>query len=250
MAKPAGHGGRDYPDFGISDTVQSKSIVTDMGELAARLGAPNIFDRVGNLVWFDQFEYGLARWATTITGNGDTPVLVANPHLYKPYAVKLAGTAGSTGTSTISASLHLPYESALGIEFAFNPNFRATELEMYGDLYTGANYYSFGVNFKIKDGTIGVGKQGGGYTIVYTDALGYVKINTFHVIKLVMDMKNGLYKRLLFGNLNIDVLNKSFHKGTSSTRPALSLGFRLESGADYNEFLILDNVIITLDEPI
>ena len=65
MALPTGQGGRDYPDFGITDTVQAKSIITDMGELAARLGAPNVFDRLGSIVWYDDFQYGLSRWTAT-----------------------------------------------------------------------------------------------------------------------------------------------------------------------------------------
>lgn len=250
MAKPIGHGGRDYPDFGISDTVQTKSIITDMGELAARLGAPNVFDRMGNLVWFEQFKYGLGNWTLATTGNGVTPVLVAYPYLYKPHAVKLAGTSGSSGTSTITATLHLPYESALGIEFAFNPDFRATEIEFYGNLYTGTNYYAFGISFRLKAGTIRVYKQGGGYNTVYEDVLGYVKTDNFHVVKLVMDMENGLYKRLMFGTLDIDVKDISFHKGTSSTKPSLTFLIRLESTTDYDESAIIDNIVITLDEPI
>lgn len=250
MAKPVGHGGRDYPDFGVSDTVQSKSIVTDMGELAARLGAPNVFDRMGNLVWFEQFEYGMGLWTLTTTGNGVTPVLVAYPYLYKPHAVKLAGTSGNTGTSSIAIKLHLPYESALGIEFAFNPDFRATEIEFDGYVYTGSQYLSFGVVFKLKAGTIGVGKQGGGYNTVYTDALGYVKTDSFNIVKLVMDMENGVYKRLMFGTLDIDVKDLAFHVGTSTTRPYLTFLIRLESTADYDESAIIDNIVITLDDPL
>lgn len=250
MAKPVGYGGRDYPDFGISDTVLTKSIITDMGELAARLGAPNVFDRMGNIVWSEQFEYGLGSWQLGSTGGGLDPVLVAHPYLYKPYALKFASEAGSTGGSITQINLHLPYESALGIEFAFNPNFRATTLELYINVYTGAKYYAFGAEFQLKNGIIRLYKQGGGYNNVYSNPLGYTRSDNYHVVKLVMDLANGLYKRLMFGNLDIDVTGKTLHVGTSGTRPSMTLLFRLESAADYDEVLFLDNVIITLDEPV
>lgn len=250
MAKPTGYGGRDMPDFGISDTFQTKHIMTDLGELAARLGAPNVFDRTGTMIWCEQFEYGLNNWITTITGNGVEPFVMAYPYLYKPYAVELSGTIGSTGTSEIKVTLPFPYESPLGIEFAYNPDIRATELEVVVQIYTGTNYYSATLRFKLQDGTIDVGIQGGFYQNVYTDVLGYRLNGVYNITKFVLDLENKQYNRIMFNKYDISAKDISFHSGTSTLRPKLTLLFRLESKATYDETLLIDNIILTLDEPL
>lgn len=250
MAKPVGYGGRDYPDFGISDTFQTKYVMSDMGELAARLGAPNVFDRTGTLIWFEQFAYGLNNWTLSSASNGIDPFLIAYPYLYKPYAVKLSGTSGSTGSSTMLVTLPFPYESPLGIEFAYMPDIRATELDVVIQLYTGSKYYASSVSFKLQTGIIKVGLQGGFTKEVYSDPLGYRLNNVYNITKIVLDLANQEYNRIMFNKYNIDVKDIGFHVGTSTLRPKLTLLFRLESAATYDESLLIDNIILTLDEPL
>lgn len=250
MAKPTGYGGRDAPDFGISDTYLTKHVITDMGELASRLGAPNVFDRTGTLIWAEQFTYGLNNWVLSQTGYGQDPWLIASPYLYKPNAVKLSAQAGGTGQSQILITLPFPYESPMGIEFAYNPNIRATELYFYGNLYTGTHMYSFAVEFWLLTGIIKVMTTGGATEEVYEDTLGYKLTNVYNITKVVLDLENKKYARIMFNKYDIPVTDVVFHSATSDLRPKLTLLLRLASAGTYVETILIDNIIFTLDEPL
>jgi len=249
MAKPEGYGGRDIPDFGISDTFQTKGIISDLGELASRLGAPNVFDRSGSVIWFEQFQYGLNSWLSVRTGAGITPAYVAYPYLYKPGAVKLACDNSGAGTSQIQIILPIPYESGMGIEFAYHPVWPVTELEFYGELYTGTNRYVFDVQFKLSIGEINVYTTGPVYQNIYTDALTYHLPSVYNITKVVLDLENKCYSRVMFNKYDISAKGIPLVTNASVTRPRLTLLMRLENTALQAEACYIDNVIFTLDEP-
>ena len=51
-------------DFGASSGQNSTYGLTDLGELAVRLGSPVSFDRRGDVVMMETFEDGLDAWVT------------------------------------------------------------------------------------------------------------------------------------------------------------------------------------------
>lgn len=250
MPKPTGYGGRDYPDFGISDTFQTKGIISDMGELAARLGAPSLFDRTGTVIRYDQFEGGLNNWILESNPNGNDPVLVASPYLYKPYAVKLSTLNTGAGTSTMQVDYPFPYESSLGIEFAYYPVWPITEIEFYCELYTGSKKYTFDVQYKLVAGEINVYTTGPAYENIYTDALTYYLPNTYNINKIVVDLENKVYNRVMFNKYDISAKNIPLLVGNSGLRPRIRVLIRLEATNLQAEVCYIDNLIFTLDEPL
>ena len=61
---------RGGPDYGASSARYTIFPVTDLGELAVRLGSPVAYDRQGNVIYTESFENGLAGWDTDTSGAG------------------------------------------------------------------------------------------------------------------------------------------------------------------------------------
>lgn len=250
MAKPTGYGGRDYPDFGISDTFHTKYVMSDMGELAARLGSPSMFDRTGTIIWYEQFIAGFNNWQKWSSLGGVQPVLVANPFLYRPYAIKLFCASTVNAECSIQADLPFPYESALGIEFAYWPQIDTPQIRFIGKLYSGTKVYSFGVYFNLADFKISVRDSGGNPLEVYSSVRGYHIEEVYNIVKIVLDLKNKQYGRIMFNKYDLSVSGIAMQTGNSSTRPSLSIIAEVLGIGTYASKVYVDNFIVTLNEPL
>ena len=60
----------ETPDYGRLSAQATVFPVTDLGELAARLGSIVSHDRRGDVIWLDGFEDGLDKWQPTTSGSG------------------------------------------------------------------------------------------------------------------------------------------------------------------------------------
>jgi len=52
---------RGHPDYGQAGPTSLIATVPDLGELAARLGSNNTWDRRGFILWYDDFEASVLR---------------------------------------------------------------------------------------------------------------------------------------------------------------------------------------------
>lgn len=250
MAKPTGYGGRDMPDFGISDTFLTKAIVTDLGEVAARLGAPNLFDRTGTIIWYDQFVGGLNNWQLYSSLGHEKPALVASPYLYQPYAAKLHDVCAVGDSCTMLANLPFPYESAMGVEFAYYPLYSECQLSLECKLYTGSALFYFKVRLGLYTGDIHILDSTDTYVLVYNDPLGFTIEDGYNIVKVVVDLSSKMYSRLMFNKYDINIKSVGLSTGASTRRPRLTVALKLEGIGIYANTVYIDNVIVTLDEPI
>lgn len=250
MAIPNGFGGRDYPDFGVSNTFISKTRINDLGELSARLGSPSVFDRTGTLIWYDQFIGGLNGWQLSSTTHGNDPLLASSPYLYKPYSAKLTTLDTGAGHSTLQAILPFPYDSPLGVEFAVYPTFPITELEVYGLLYTGTYSYTFDIEYRFDLGRIRLMDENWTYQEIYSSSWGIMLMNIYNLNKCVIDLDKKTYNRVMFNKFDIDASSIGLYESVTSEPPGLLILFRLEATNGQAETLFLDNVVVTIDEPL
>ena len=63
------------PDWGVTAGAVTTYQVTDLGELAVRLGSPISHDRRGDVIWWDDFECTLNKWQTVANGAGSSVAL-------------------------------------------------------------------------------------------------------------------------------------------------------------------------------
>ena len=57
---------RGQADFGQYAVKEVSASISDMGEVAARLGSIDIYDKRGDVVFFDNFEGAFLRWNRSV----------------------------------------------------------------------------------------------------------------------------------------------------------------------------------------
>src|SRR3990167_1185649 len=138
---------RSYPDWGRSAPVATVAPLADLGELAARLGSINTYDRRGNVAWLDDFEATLNKWGTGGDGTGNAVAISTSRARHGAQSVKL--TTGSTGAkeSEIFHPEAYPVLGKYGIEYSFVLGSSALYQDVILVHYNGANSYIYQIRY-------------------------------------------------------------------------------------------------------
>jgi len=238
---------KGQPDFGAYAPTETIVGLSDMGELAARLGSIVTFDRRGNVVFLEDFEIGTVRWST----EGPVGALMGWSSNYArsgsfSYRIQTGATSG-TNTYIVRKSGR-PRLSTIGVEFSHTGGSNWWRLRLRVVLFDGTNYIDAHVYYDNTDGKLYLYDSSGVYTVIGT----YQKPaynGEFFTMKLVADFEAAKYKRLIANNQEIDLSAIAMYQHASTEAPALwtyiGLSPKLASAAD----VYIDDVIITQNEP-
>jgi len=239
------HGQRDWSNIGAEATVAGLS---DLAELAARLGSPVTFNREGNVLLRDTFESGMGRWSPT----GIAPYeieIVAEWSRYGGYSLKFDVAAASGKYGLIDTYLPYPVKSKYGLEFSLRLNGYINIVYVWMVFYDGAQNQQYQIyaypnteKLQLIDGTAGA--------VTFADP--WVIRNaglSWHTFKLVADIKNQYYRRLIVNDVEYDLT--AYRPATVTSALASHVFLRLQfygsnSGAGV---AYLDDIIFTQNEP-
>lgn len=241
---------RDLPDWGAQSAQKTVYEVTDLGELAARLGSIVTHDRRGDVIWLDDFENGLGKWATIESGTGavvDLSIVRARNGLF---SVRLL--AGSTGdrSAQIERSLPFPVESPMGVEFSFQYDQDIDNLQLIVIAYDGTNATRYAITISATDDNISYDDDGG-VSQESTPGVGLTQVVTvFHTAKLIFNMENDEYVRLVLDNVVHLLTNIAAQVSVDATLPSLKITIINVGRAANNDLVRVDDVIVTQNEPI
>jgi len=249
VAIPVGFGGRDYPDFGVSGLENTQVTITDMSELAVRLGSINRFDRTGVVIFEEGFQYGIGRWIQNSSAEDNYVVPSANYFSIVPYAALLATTDDLNVYSGIYTRLPIPYTSSMGFEWHVKFYDEAMLFYFWVQLYTGSVEYRVVFRIDVEDKRIDILAKDEKYHIVYTDELNFGSDSPFHVFKVVVDFVNEIHIRMVIDGVDVDLTDYPIWTDTEDTSPHLYLYFSNNPGPSTINRIYLDNIIITMDEP-
>lgn len=228
--------------------------VQDMAELAARLGSPVVFDRRGDVYWFDDFEHGFNRWGHTGSGTDNTQLISPDFPFHGGYSIKL--TTGSTPDSEASMYTFLPYTQLgqWGLEVSFNPNFDLLYSRFTLTIYTGTYRHQASVRYDYANTRLEYLDLAGNWQTVPLSLDPDITHPYWSTIKLVADFPNDLWTRILLNDYAYPMLTPAglpipLYAPLDDPDPALQIEIYAQGPAVGNEYTYIDNVIITRDEP-
>ncbi len=221
----------------------------DLDEVAARLGSPSFYDRRGELVWSDQFEYGIEPWAIETTGSGGAGADVTNTWLTKGHSLKLTSGTDAGAETVALRELFMPQLTRIGLEvmlcFASDVGYGRVALSFLDGTWLQVYFMEVDVQndlIRIYDGDAG-----------YVNVITGIPINqngaVFYPVKFVVDAATRKWVRLLFANLEVDL---SAYRGTAAAdvrAPLLDIEVTVITDDDANRAMFVDNVVVTQDEP-
>lgn len=193
------------PDYGVTAGAVTTYQVADLGELAARLGSPITYDRRGDVVWWDDFECGLAKWATVAVGANASTALSSARARNGRQSCRLRPGDAINNAASITHSHHVPALSGIGLEFAASFGEGNHQLDMQLTIQAEAARHRAWVRI-LNNGTFQYHDAASVYQTFYTTP---TTLNTsathFHTFKLVYDAERGEFRRFRWNEREFDL---------------------------------------------
>ena len=240
---------RDLPDWGALSAQSTVYEVTDLGELAARLGSINTFDRRGDVLLLDDFEAGIDKWEVIVGGSGDSVTLSSARARNGRYSALLTADSGVAPAALMLRQLPYPVLSRFGLEVSFNFDVPVARLAFLFQLEDGTNKTVFIVRWEDADGELQYQDSSGSYVAFATNVDPQVPETLFHTLKLVVDGVNGKYARVLYDNTEYDLGDIAAQVAASAVSPRLGVQIALTATVGQAQLVYADDVIITQNEP-
>lgn len=236
------------PDFGMYALATNIYRLTDMAELAARLGALPRYDRLGDVLFCEDFEDGIAFWEAETAGTGAAVEWVTTRRVNGGFACKL--TAGSDGSmyAGIKGRFPVPFSVISGIEINWTQHDDADYGFIRVDIYTGTYKISFAIKADIATPYNYYLNSAGGWTQISPAVTPYRNDYNFVSMKLTFDVSTQKYSRFLVPPTSYDIEGNSGLVAADTGRPRMEIWGRIYSTAGNNAYSYIDNLILTTNE--
>lgn len=237
------------PDWNVTAGRATTHPLTDLGELAVRLGSINNFDRRGDVIFMETFEEGtLCKWQLTEVEDGSSVTLSALRA--RTGALSCLLTAGGAAGSKAAITHYCPYSvlSAFGLEAAISRDVILTSLAFHLDLYDGENVTECELRWSLHDNVLSYINESGAPVPLGTVYMS-TETSAFHVFKLVVDGVNNEYARAIVNDQAFSLKDIAARVTESEILPVLFFQIELKGGTDLESEVWVDNVIITQNEP-
>ena len=241
---------RGQPDFGALAPTETIVGISDLGELAARLGSPVTFDRRGNVIWFDDFESGINKWQKYYSAAGYAIEWSAEISRGGAFSCKISTATGDNKAAGIYHTLPFPRLSNVGLELSiyFKQYWRL--MYIYHDFNDGAYSYYPRIKYNWNERKFYYRDEDGNFQEAGLEVNLLATEPGFHTIKLVIDMANRQYKRLIVNNQEVDLTGKEFEQDAWVEPPYLYHEcYITNDSATKPAIAYVDDVIVTQNEP-
>lgn len=241
---------RGLPDYGQASKQYAIAGMADLGEAVARLNSINIFDRKGFTIWQDDFEAPVLRWYPTSGGAGANPILSTAIALSGVQCVYLNAPAGVGSYSQIGHTFPVVRLGNFGMEFAIN-GFTKTPGYFRAIVHyaNGVTQHYAELRYDTNARTMSIVTPAGVQLIATNIWMENILRWYFLPIKLVIDIDNNLYIRLVVGPEEVDLSSHSLNLLAPATSRFIWVYLTVIASAADDMWMYLDNFIHTQAEP-
>lgn len=229
--------------------VWGNAIQMGIAELASVLTPCKRFDRRGNVVFQDSFEGGFNKWYGNTTGAGGGVGLAAERAWWGDYSLRMTTPVQAGGFSWISKVFQPTILEKIGIEVGYNVDDDPPEVWIYISRYDGTNYHLWIIKHDTDASELFYRSSGAAWVRFATDAYCDTSFYAWHTLKLVLDLSNNEYLRVLYNNQEYDLEGLASQSIASATTPRISVVFEIWGDDVANYDVFLDNIILTQNEP-
>ena len=240
---------RDLPDWGALNAQKTVHEITDLGELAVRLGSIVQFDRRGDVVYMDDFEgLSLNGWKAVLSGSESKVELSTLRARSGIYSALL--TAGGSDPSRAGITHYMPYPvlSAFGLEASISRDIVMGSIRFEISLFNGVTYAEFVLRWNLVNNEVSYQSATGAWI-----ALGEIPLITentlFHTFKLVIDGVNNNYVRVIVNNTRFLLIDVPAYTAASGIAPSLYAQINLYGDDSPDSEIWVADPIITQNEP-
>jgi hypothetical protein len=238
-----------HPDFHRTGGTKTSFPVSDLGELAARLGSINTFDRRGDVIFMDDFEASTLKWDSSTSGAGASVARTSTFANGGTYALQLITGDANGNSATMQRYFPLHAKQRIGVEAGISNSADLSYIGIVLRWYDGTNYHNSNFQYEVSTGSLQVTDHTGAMTTIASGITIEPVSHLFHHIKLVVDFNSDKYVRLMIDGVEYDISHVGARTVASASGPYGYLQIAAVNGAAGNRGIIVDDVIITINEP-
>lgn len=239
---------RGAPDYSNVKVGEYSIRLDDMGELAARLGSPLIYDRGGEIVLMDTFKHGLSGWNSEATGTGASVSLTTDYWQTDSFSAKLMGGSDGTRRGSLYRNVALTNMDSIATEVRVIITEDVETFEIDIILYDGTTRYWTVLDYKVSTDELRIMDENNAMQAISGASSPNTQSYTFNFMKLVLDWENKTYHKVLFNGYKYDVSDYVISNDIDATAPRVQILVRTISTATKNGYTIVDNIIVTRGE--
>jgi len=221
----------------------------DTGELAARLGSIDIYDRRGNAIFIDDFSGGESKWGYAEVGLGARHALTTDtPYLRDTCLLLVAGSDGLMYNSILKY-FYFPTKLRMGTEWIYSAEDDPDEVQIEVVVFSGTHRYYFRITADYTNKKFLIYTPVGTIDIPNGDKTFLENRYYYTHIKMVFDGATGKYIRLMYADEVYDISSFSAYSNDYVSEPAILADYTIKSTAGDNSKARLSGFIFTQDEP-
>ncbi len=236
------------PDFQQTSGVSTVYQLTDMAELAARLGSIVTFDRRGDVFHLNDFEHGESGLGSSGSGTGSACYLSLAYARSGHFSLALIAGSNSDHYREVYSTLGLPSEKALGMEISFSGGSTAGGWELWFMPLAGGKSLYGAVKYDHTTDKLYYYDENEAWVELASGIALPVTVGRWNTVKLVLDCENQEYKRLLLNSRSYSMLDIPLYWVAASGYSQCYWEFHNNGQSGFNTPMYVDDLILTQNE--
>lgn len=238
------------PDWGLVGPKQATYGLDDLGELAARLDCPTVWDRRGDVIFQDSFEMGLGKINIVEVGAGAAHHITCQNVWHGDYALELIiGGEELLHQTQIAWVMPQPSISNYGWEVWFSMAQNITYFVVGFILQRAPNFYNAGIRYDHVNKRLEYGDADGTWHLVTDNFDLYEYVKPVHYLKMVANWNTQEYMRVIADDMSYSLRGNYMPTGAWVGANYLEPLIQIIGSWGHTPTITIDNLIFTENEP-
>lgn len=239
----------DTPDYYKYLPNSNRFSLQDLGELAARLGSVHVFDRRGEIIFYEVFNQGLGGWFVNSSGAGSSISLNAT-HVYRfPYTAKLVCGTSGTKFAAIQKRMGGVNTARIGLEICWALEFGDYLIRAGVDVNNGMDNFRVEFDYNANTHEWRITDENGDQQVIFNKSMEIGSSFVFVPVKIVADINTRHYVRMLISDDEVDISNYGLFVSPGGTAVNYSVSVTNLGDGSTNTELYIAAIILTANEP-
>lgn len=238
-----------HPDFHRTGGTKTSYPVNDFGELAARLGSVDTFDRRGDVLFIEDFEGEYNKFQDSTTGTGATISRTTTSSRGGNFALQMITGNAIGNTAEINHYMPAFDDQRMGFEASISTFANLSEFNLYMRWRDGTTEDTAALRHDLASSKFQIRVLGGSWVDILTGIDLDATSGLFHNVKIVADYKTKQYVRAIIDGTEYELSDYALYTAASASDPRLKLTIDVTNGAVGNRGIVVDDLIVTMNEP-
>jgi hypothetical protein len=224
--------------------------LSDMAELAARLGSIVTFDRRGDVIWLDDFEDNINKWVQSAVGTGGSIGLSNDAARSGSMSAKLVTPSDALLAARLYRDFLYPEVGKIGAEISFTINNNLDFFQLGLQFWTETKYTNSLLRYLPSEKALYYVDSNNVQRVILSNVNLFAVTPLFHTLKLVVDIKTDKYIRVLLDSYYVDMSEIACPTYTGVYTKDFDCQITAMGKAGLNIAIYVDDFILTQNEPV